>query len=367
MPSKCGFQVFLLDKNFISRRHASMARRKTSPRPKPVNLALQGGGAHGAFTWGVLERLLLCDEIVIDAISGTSAGAVNAVVMADGYLKGGPAAAIQQLRDFWHQVSTVACLSPLQPSFMEKWLGQMDMARLPGFMAMDFFTRMFSPYQYNPFDINPLREILNDMIDFEALRTSKTLKLFLNATHVKSGKIRVFNNSELSAESVMASACLPFLFQTAYVDGEPYWDGGYSGNPALFPLFYNSSSEDIILVQINPITVDAVPTQAAEIFDRVNEISFNSTLIREMRAIAFVKKLLKEHRISGEYYSDVRMHLIEAEAVMRDIGAVSKFNADWDFLSYLHGIGMQTAQDWLDANLEHIGKRPSIDIEALYL
>lgn len=335
--------------------------------PKPINLALQGGGAHGAFTWGVLDRILEDKRLDIEGISATSAGAMNAVVMLDGWLEGGAKRASEKLHDFWHQISTITSFSPMQPTAMEKLFGQTDFSHSPSFYAMDFFTRLFSPYQYNPFDINPLRQILGDMVDFDRLSKNKEMQLFVNATNVSSGKIRVFNTSELTIDAVMASACLPFLFKTVHIDGEPYWDGGYSGNPALFPLFYACTSPDIMVVQINPLHVDSVPTHAAEILDRVNEISFNATLIREMRAIEFVKRLLKEHRIPDTRYSDVRVHLVEAEDLMKDIGASSKFNADWDFLTYLHDIGYNAADGWLAQHYDKIGKESSIDIEEYYL
>ena len=343
------------------------SKTKASSAGKPINLALQGGGAHGAFTWGVLERLLEDPRLLVEGISATSAGAMNAVIMLDGLLEGGPKHASKQLHDFWHHVSTVASFSPLQPTPVEKFFGHSDMTNSPSFMAMDFFTRIFSPYQYNPFDINPLRDILRDMVDFDRLKKNNKVKLFINATNVRTGKIRVFGNAEISLDAVMASACLPFLFKTVHIDGEPYWDGGYSGNPALYPLFYACTSPDIMIVQINPLQIDDVPIHAAEILDRVNEISFNATLIREMRAIDFVKRLLHEHRIDDARYTDVRVHLVEAEALMKDIGSASKFNADWDFLRHLRDIGYSAADSWLDAHYDMIGVDSTVDIEAMYL
>ncbi len=340
---------------------------KQHQNAKPINLALQGGGAHGAFTWGVLDRLLEDDRIYIEAFTGTSAGAMNAAVAAYGLIEGGRMRARELLHEFWQKVSTVASMSPLQPSPIEKLWGQNDMSYSPSFMAMDFFTRMFSPYQYNIFDLNPLRDIVNELVDFEKIRANKEVCLFINATNVRTGKVKVFRTREMTLDKVMASACLPFMFKAVEIDGESYWDGGYTGNPALFPLFYEATSSDIVVVQINPLHIQNVPTQASEILDRVNEISFNASLIQEMRAISFVKKLLAGQRVPDNRYKDVHIHLIEAEAVMHEAGATSKFNADWDFLRYLHSVGYQAASDWLEANFDAIGEDSTIDVEALYL
>jgi len=228
------------------------AKCAKTDEPKQVNLALQGGGSHGAFTWGVLDRLLEDERIDIEAISGTSAGAMNASVLAYGLLKGGRSQARAMLGEFWQRVSQAAAMSMLQPTFYDRMTGTHNMGYSPGFYAMDWFTRTLSPYQYNPFDLNPLRDILDDMVDFEAIRKNKEIKLFINATNVLTGKIKVFKTAELTRDMVMASACLPHMFQTVIVDEQPYWDGGYSGNPAIFPLFYHCASNDIIIVQIKP-------------------------------------------------------------------------------------------------------------------
>lgn len=335
--------------------------------PKRVNLALQGGGAHGAFTWGVLDRLLEDERIEIEAASGTSAGAMNGAALAYGLISGGRDGAREMLKTFWQRVSQVAAFSPLQPTMFDRMTGSHNVTYSPGFYAMDWFTRTLSPYQYNPLDLNPLRDILDDMIDFEAIRTNKHIKLFINATHVLTGKIKVFKTPEMTRDMVVASACLPHMFQTVVIDGEPYWDGGYSGNPAIYPLFYSCASNDIIIVQINPMEVDTVPTTASEIFDRINEISFNSTLMREMRAIAFVKKLLAQHRVDDRQYKDIRPHLIEAEMKMKNMGAASKYNADWDFLCHLHDVGYEAADRWLAKHFDAIGVKTTVDIDDIYL
>ncbi len=345
-----------------------MAARKAARKEgKPLNLALQGGGAHGAFTWGVLDRLLEDERIYIEAVTGTSAGAVNAALLAYGLAVGGPQKTRAILTEFWRKVSVSAALSPLQPTIVDKMLGTVRMDFSPSFVALDFITRMFSPYQFNLFDLNPLRGILSDTIDFEAIRNNKDIKIFVNATHVKSGKVRVFHTEEMSLDAVMASACLPFIFKTVEVDGEPYWDGGYTGNPSLFPLFYHCVSEDIVIVQINPLHVEEVPIKASDILDRVNEISFNAGLMGEMRAINFVKKLLAENKVPDEQYKDVRIHMIEAQELMSSLGASSKLNADWDFLQYLRDVGRQAAEDWLVAHYDDLGVRTSLDIQSIFL
>ncbi len=333
---------------------------------KPINLALQGGGSQGAFTWGVLDQLLLDERVYIESISATSAGAMNAAVVAYGLTKGGREEARRLLRDFWRKVSVASSLLPFKATFFDRMVNGFDMSYSPPFMAMDALTRMFSPYQLNVMDLNPLREILHEIVDFEVLRGCDKLKLFVNATHVRSGKIRVFETRELTLDMVMASACLPFIFKTVWVDGEPYWDGGYSGNPAIYPLIYGATSHDVVIVQINPLNVEEVPTNANEILDRINEISFNATLIREMRAIAFVSKLKNQGRLD-EDYKKMHMHMIESQEILGNLGRMSKMNADWDFLQYLYEAGVQAAQDWLDKNYKDLGKKSTIDIGEIYL
>lgn len=344
-----------------------MSVKKSKAARKPINLALQGGGAHGAFTWGVLDRLLEDDRLHVEAVTGTSAGAVNATVLAYGLAIGGPQTTRELLSEFWRKVSVSAALSPFQPTIMDKMLGNIQLNFSPSFLALDFITRMFSPYQFNLFDLNPLRDILADTVDFEVIRKNRDIKVFVNATHVKSGKVKIFSTEKLSLDAVMASACLPFLFKTVEVDGEPYWDGGYSGNPSLFPLFYSCACEDVVLVQINPLLTEEVPLQAADILDRVNEISFNSGLMAEMRAIDFVRKLLDENQVPRGRYKDMKVHLIEAQDLMGSLGRSSKLNADWGFLQHLRDIGRQAAEDWLVAHYDDIGVRPSIDLKAAFL
>lgn len=334
---------------------------------KKLNLALQGGGAHGAFTWGVLDRLLDEDKIEIEAISGTSAGAMNAALMIYGLAIGDKATARQCMEDFWRKISIAASLSPLQPTPLDKIMGNNDLSFSPPFMAMDYMMRMFSPYQLNFFDLNPLKEVLTEVIDFEKLRDKKPIKLFVNATNVLTGKIKIFECHEMHSDVLLASACLPYLYKAVEINGEYYWDGGYSGNPALFPLIYNTQCQDVLIVEINPINIDTLPVSAHEIMDRVNEISFNSTLMREIRAISFVSKLIAEGKASMEGYKDMRVHMISGGDVVRGLGYNSKMNADWSFLTHLRDAGRQAADEWLGANFDKIGKETSVNLKEYFL
>jgi len=334
---------------------------------KRVNLALQGGGAHGAFTWGVLDRLLEDGRLEIVGICGTSAGAVNGAALAYGMARGGIPEARRVLGTFWERVASRAWLSPLQPTPLDRLLSLGDMEFSPGWQFYDTISRLFSPYLANPGNYNPLAEVLDELVDFEWLRCHHTVKLFACATNVKTGKIRVFSGAEISAKAVMASACLPFLFQAVEIDGEHYWDGGFMGNPPIFPLIYETDCEDMLIVQINPIAIEAVPMTAHAIVDRMNELSFNSSLMREMRAIAFVQKLLDEHRIPRGRYKDVKIHTVEAEAQMRQLGYSSKLNTDRAFLRWLFELGRERAAAFLDAHYEKIGVESSTDIAGKFL
>lgn len=356
-----------------SGRSAGPARRGAcdpwphGPRVKHINLALQGGGAHGAFTWGVLDRLLQDDGIAIDGISGTSAGAVNGAVMAYGLTVGGRETARELLAQLWEKVAAIAALSPLQPTPLDRALGLGRMDFSPGYWLLDTLSRVLSPYQFNAFNLNPLKSVLAEIVDFEALRACDTIKLFVGATDVKRSRIKIFELPDMSLEAVLASACLPFLNQAIEIDGEAYWDGGYMGNPAIFPLIYSTDCRDVLLVQINPINDDSVPRGAQEIIDRLNSITFNSTLMREMRAIAFVTKLIDQGFDDGGRLKRLLIHMIGAEEVMRELGVSSKLNADWAFLKHLHDIGRDRADAWLAAHRKDLGKRTTIDIEELFL
>ncbi|WPZ36769.1 patatin-like phospholipase family protein [Thalassobaculum sp. OXR-137] len=343
------------------------ARSKAGPEIKRINLALQGGGSHGAFTWGVLDGLLADPRVAFDSISGTSAGAMNAVVMAAGMAENGAQGARDKLDAFWNAIAKAGRFSPIQRTWMDRVMGNWRVDSSPGFVALDFLSRYLSPYQTNPMGLNPLRDVLEDLVDIDGIVARSGLNLYLSATNVRSGKIRVFDNTELSIDAVMASACLPTMYKAVEIDGEAYYDGGYMGNPALYPLIYNSACRDIVIVQINPLYRDSVPTDAREIMDRVNEISFNSTLMREMRAIHFVNRLIAAGKLDPEAYRVTRIHMIEATEEMQDMHASSKLNAERAFLHHLRDIGRTVAQTWLEESFGCVGEQSSIDVRETFL
>ena len=336
-------------------------------RRRRLNLALEGGGAHGAFTWGVLDRLLEDGRLEIVGLCGTSAGAMNATALAYGLAKGGRAEARATLARFWGLLAERARCSPLQPTPLDRLFSVGDIDFSPGWLAWDTVSRLVSPYVANPTNYNPLAEVLDEVVDFDWLRRHHTVQLFLCATNVKSGKLRVFGRDEISAKAILASACLPFLFQAVEIDGEHYWDGGFMGNPPIFPLIYETDCEDVVIVQINPICVEEVPVSAPAIIDRMNELSFNSSLMREMRAIAFVQKLLAEHRLPRGPYKDLKIHTIEAEREMRQLGYSSKLNLDGEFLRWLFELGRAQAGAFLEANYDKVGVMSSTDIAGRFL
>jgi NTE family protein len=335
---------------------------------KTINLALQGGGAHGAFTWGVLDRFLDENEIGFEGLSATSAGAMNAAVFAYGLAIGGREGARNALADYWKRVSDAARSGPLQPSPIDQMLGDHKLAWSPFFSLMGFVTRVLSPYEFNPSDYNPLRDLVEQSINFEVLkRPDCPVKLFLSATNVRTGKVKVFAGQEISVSAVMASACLPTMFHAVEIDGEAYWDGGYMGNPALFPLIYNCKSADIVIVHINPLYRKELPYAAGDILNRINEISFNSSLMREMRAVSFVTGLVKQNRIVDQGIKQMLIHSIADDEFMGALSPTSKYNADWDFLIFLRDQGRKCASDWLAKHYAKLGVESSVDIDNLYL
>jgi NTE family protein len=351
-------------------------RSKQNAPTKPINLALQGGGAHGAFAWGVMDKLLEDGRLVIDGISGTSAGSMNAVVYAYGRTTGGVDGAREALEKFWKAVSDSGQRYSMvkqifqNPFSFGKEKNFSNSSPSPSFEAMKFLTDSFSPYQLNPTNWNPLLDLLSGQVDFDRLNQCKETKLFLSATNVRSGKVRVFNTHEITAAAVMASSCLPHLFQAVEIDGEHYWDGGYMGNPSLFPLFYNTTAGDVLIVHINPIERDNVPQSPSEIYDRVNEVTFNSSLIKELRAVAFVQKLLDEGWLKDEYRDQlryVRIHSLRADKALADLNAASKFFSEWDFLTMLRDRGRDFAQQWLEENFDDVGKRSTVDLRREFL
>jgi NTE family protein len=327
---------------------------------KTINLALQGGGAHGAFTWGVLDALLEDGRFDICAISGTSAGAMNAINLAEGMRTGGAKGAKRQLAEFWKAASLDGSLPEagrmMFDGMMAFW------SSTPAAAMMQEAASLFAPAQLNPMDINPLRDVLKRAVKFELLRASAGPKLFIAATSVETGKVRVFHRDELTLDMVMASACLPTVFRAVEIEGKPYWDGGYMGNPVLFPFFTETNCADIVLVQINPIVRTGTPDTAAEIMARIDEVTFNAPLLQELRAIDFVRRLIEQGRLDGTNYKAIRVHVIEAQDELNLFGAASKMSADYDLFLKLREIGVRAAKTFIVAHFDDIGVRPTLDI-----
>ena len=337
---------------------------------KHINLALQGGGAHGAFTWGVLDRILEDDRLLIDGVSGTSAGAMNGAITVSGHIAGGNEGARKALDRFWESVSALGVLSPIHATWYDRVTGNWDLDNSPASVWLDTLSRVVSPYQTNPLNLSPLGDLLAQLVDFESLRRGDGIRLFVSATSVNTGKIRVFERKELTLEMLLASAALPNVFQAVEIDGEAYWDGGYMGNPAIFPLIYNCTAHDVVIVQVNPLTREGVPKTAGEIMNRLNEITFNESLISEMRAIAFALKLLDQ--VPGDVpvvrgLKRMHIHMIEDEPAMESLGVASKLNTDLDFLLYLKRLGRETAERWLERNFDALGERSTVDIRKKFL
>ena len=289
-------------------------------------------------------------------------------MFACGLAEGGRQGAKRALAKLWRRVAHLSSLTPLQPSLADRLLQNPSLELSPAFMLFDVVTRLFSPYQLNPFNYNPLRQVLTETVDFDAFRSGHCpVKLFLSATNVRTGKIKVFENDAIGPDAVLASACLPLMFQAVEIDGEHHWDGGYMGNPAIFPLIYRCDSRDVVIVHINPLERATLPTTAAEIMNRINEISFNSSLMREMRAIAFVTKLIDDGKILDNSMKRMLIHGIDAADVMTELGSLDKLNADWDNLSYLMKAGRERADSWLQKNFGRLGEESTVDIRDEYL
>jgi NTE family protein len=331
--------------------------------PVLIDLALQGGGSHGAFTWGVLDRLLEESRFQIAAISGTSAGAMNAAILADGWIDGGADGARAALEKYWRAVSRAAAFSPLQRSLIDRLMGRWSLDTSPAYVAMDLMTRLWSPYDLNPLALDPLRNILDENIDFERLATSPIM-LFVTATRVRTGRGRIFRNGEITADVLLASACLPTMFRAVEINGEAYWDGGYAGNPTITPLVRESDAHDTLLVQINPTDRPETPRSAADILNRLNEISFNSPLAKELRMIALLREVADPGHGEGERWAQMRMHRIKSD-MLAEFGASSKLNAEWAFLSKLRDEGRRAASEFLALHGEDVGKRSTADFDTL--
>lgn len=331
--------------------------------PVLVDLALQGGGSHGAFTWGVIDRLLEEPWITVEAISGTSAGAMNAAVVADGWTDGGAEGARAALEAYWKLVSRGAAFSPIQRSPLDRMMGNWTLDTSPAYVALDLMSRMLSPYDLNPLGLNPLRGVLSESINFDRLARSP-VKLFITATNVRTGRGRIFRNHEITPDVLLASACLPTMFQAIEIDGESYWDGGYSGNPTITPLIRESDARDTILVQINPRERAAIPRSAAEILNRLNEISFNSPLMKELRMIAVLRQVADPGTGEGARWANMRTHRILTDALAK-FGASSKLNAEWEFLSMLRIEGRRAAGEFLELHAGDVGARSTADLDVL--
>lgn len=330
-----------------------MARSKS----KPLSLALQGGGSHGAFTWGVLDRLAETGSVNIKAITATSAGAMNAVAFASGYTENGADGAKETLEHFWRTVSqkSVAFSALSTPNPFA------DMLPFGPVHAAMAFTSIASPYEFNPFDLNVLRDALDETVDFDAVQDAP-LDLFLSATNVETGRVKVFAEDEVSRDAVLASACLPQTFRAVEIDDNAYWDGGYMGNPSLFPLIYAKAPKDVLLVLLNPISREGVPKRVPEIMDRLNEISFNASLIGELRSIAFVQKLIDEGQLKEplrKKYRRLNVHAIRGGQVLHDLSMQTKYDTSWGFLTGLRDKGRAAADEWLGTCAHHLGKGTS--------
>jgi NTE family protein len=347
----------------------------TTVRPRPravgpkagretlaIDLALQGGGSHGAFTWGVLDRILEEDWLEINAVSGTSAGAMNGAVMASGLATGGREGARRALETFWRKTSDAARFSPFQRSPIDVLLGRWTLDNSPLFVAMDVMSRLVSPYDLNPHGVNPLADILAEVVDFKAIARGSA-QVFVTATNVRTGRGRVFRNHELTPDVLLASACLPTLFQAITIDGDDYWDGGYSGNPTMTPLIRDSDALDTILVQINPIEREGTPRTARDILNRLNEVSFNAVLLKELRMMAMIRKGASAAKGEHARWAGMRLHRIATD-LMVDLGYSSKLNAEWEFLTMLRDEGRKAAERFYRSHSDDIGVRSSLDLDA---
>jgi NTE family protein len=347
---------------------------------KKLNLALQGGGAHGAFTWGVLDALLEDGRFWFEGITATSAGSMNAAVLTDGIMKGGTPGARAALESFWQEISNAGSVwgaaSPSTWDSIESWMPFLKFFELDDLndsMALGVGEAMnwaFSPYQKNPLNYNPLRDILEKTIDFKAVNACQSHRLFINATNVRTGAGKVFETGEITVDTLLASAALPNLFQAVEINGSYYWDGGYTGNPSLWPLFYKSACRDILLVHINPIVRETLPKRGYAIQNRLNEITFNAALLHELRAVAFVKKLLEDDMLKKEHrnrYQDILIHAIRTDDIMNDLSIVSKYDTSWMFLTRLRDLGRKAARTWIRKHAERVNVDSTVDLYKDYL
>lgn len=340
-----------------------MTDKSNSNGKKRVAFALQGGGSHGAFTWGVMDRLLEDDRIIVEGLSGTSAGGMNSAAIAQGLRKGGNESARKELREFWLKIAKTGENSLLKPTYYDHMIGNFGLGNSPFYMFMNFMKGFLSPYQMNPANINPLADFVDEFFDFNLLHMDGTPKLFLCATNVRTSKLKIFSGKEISKDALLASACLPFMFQAVEIDGEHYWDGGFVGNPAIFPLIYECDTQDIIVVQLTQLRREKIPTTAQEIIDRHKEITYDNCLLREMRAIAFTTGLIDKGIVKDGALKRLYMHVIRNEDTFEALDLSSALNTDLHFLEHLYDQGRKTADKWLKNHFDDIGKRSSTDLE----
>ena len=343
---------------------------QAQPAPKKqkrINLALQGGGAHGAFTWGVLDHLLEDGRLAVEGISGTSAGAVNAVMLADGLNRGGPEEARKRLAEFWRAASLGGDLPAVQRAVTDRLFALMPGEGSPTFNWLSAWSQYLSPYDLNPLNINPLKDLIERFVDFDGLRKDGR-QIFIAATNVQTGRLHIFPKEKISAEAVMASACLPAVFQAVEIDGVPYWDGGYLGNPVIYPFFRSTQTEDVLIVQINPVMRKKIPQTTRDIMGRVNEITFNSALMAELRAIEFVNRLIDQkklpHGTGPNEYRHINVHRIVMDGLGERFSASTKLRNDFASLDLLRKLGQRAARRFLDNHFADIGVKSSVDLKA---
>jgi NTE family protein len=352
--------------NYVARQDRSAGIGSTSvssDAPKIVNLALQGGGSHGAFTWGVLDRLLEEERLTFAGITASSAGAINAVVLADGLAAGGREGGKAALNRFWRKASDAARVGIFQQSLFDKASATFGLDYSPGYLFMEGLSYYVSPYQFNPFNFNPLKYLLAENVDFARVRKQQKLKLFISATNVETAKVEIFLGEKLEVEHVLASTCLPLLMHAVQIGERYYWDGGFSGNPAVFPLILECDAPDIVLVHITPSERPGIPKTSQSIMNRMQEINLNASHMREMRSLAYITKLVDEGKAQSKR---IFVHAIEGEDITRNLSASSRVNNDWDFLLHLREVGRRRADEWLTVNFDRIGIESTIDIQSKY-